>query len=193
MATVLRIGPLDHGRPLSYEEFLASDYEEGYHYELIEGRLSVAPGPAPPHDFGEQRIFLPLLTYRLAHPEHVAWVSPKARVFVPKSRGITAPEPDIAVYDHVPENLTDWRQVSPIIVAEVLSRGNQDKDLERNVELYAHVPSIREYWIYDGLGPEPRLLVYRRDQADQDWTSLELHAGETYRTELLPGFELAVQ
>jgi hypothetical protein len=32
MATVLKIGPVDHGRPMTLEEFHASDYEEGYQY-----------------------------------------------------------------------------------------------------------------------------------------------------------------
>ena len=35
MATVtLRLGPLDHGRRLTLEEFRAADSEDGYRYEL---------------------------------------------------------------------------------------------------------------------------------------------------------------
>ena len=39
MATVLKIGPADHGRPMTLDEFQAGDYEEGYKYELIDGEL----------------------------------------------------------------------------------------------------------------------------------------------------------
>ena len=45
MTTRVKIGPRDHGMPLSLEEFLAADGEEGYHYELIHGRLYVCPAP----------------------------------------------------------------------------------------------------------------------------------------------------
>ena len=38
MATVPKMGPADHGRPLDLDEFMAGDYEEGYQYELIDGR-----------------------------------------------------------------------------------------------------------------------------------------------------------
>src|SRR5687768_14222795 len=47
MSTMLRIGPHDHGREMTYEEFLAGDYEEGYKYELIRGELYVSPQPNP--------------------------------------------------------------------------------------------------------------------------------------------------
>ncbi len=32
--TMLRIGPANHGRKMSLEEFLDADAEEGYRYEL---------------------------------------------------------------------------------------------------------------------------------------------------------------
>ena len=38
-----QLGPADHGRELTYDEFLAGDYEEGHKYELIDGRLYVSP------------------------------------------------------------------------------------------------------------------------------------------------------
>ena len=41
MATLLQLGPSDHGRPLSLEEFSAGDYAEGYRYELIDGELTI--------------------------------------------------------------------------------------------------------------------------------------------------------
>jgi hypothetical protein len=43
MSTVTKIGPEDHGLPMSFEEYLAGDYQQGYHYELIDGRLYVSP------------------------------------------------------------------------------------------------------------------------------------------------------
>lgn len=44
MATVrLKLGPGDHGRPLSLDEFGSADYEPAHKYELTRGRLNVSP------------------------------------------------------------------------------------------------------------------------------------------------------
>jgi hypothetical protein len=39
IATPLRIGPADHGRTMTLEEFMEADVEEGYRYELARGVL----------------------------------------------------------------------------------------------------------------------------------------------------------
>jgi hypothetical protein len=51
MATVstLRIGPADHGRTMTLEEFLEAEEEEGYRYELARGVLEVTQVPDEPH------------------------------------------------------------------------------------------------------------------------------------------------
>src|SRR5205807_2346510 len=60
MATVLKIGPIDHGRPMTLEEFHASDGEEGYQYELIDGRLYVTPDANAPQGLVEKWLFTKL-------------------------------------------------------------------------------------------------------------------------------------
>jgi Uma2 family endonuclease len=80
-----------------------------------------------------------------------------------------------------------------LLVAEILSADDPDKDLVRNVELYVQVPTIREYWIVDPREEfdRPRLLVYRR--RGRQWQRLiTIEPGETYTTRLLPGFELVL-
>ena len=42
-----------------------------------------------------------------------------------------------------------------MLVAEVLSGEDPDKDLVRNVELYFQVPSIKEYWLFDSRSELP--------------------------------------
>src|SRR5947209_11113788 len=168
MATVLKIGPDDHGRPMSLEEFMAGDYEEGYQYELIDGKLYVSPLPNLPFDFLERWINLNLVRYAQQHPEVVNYVSPKARVFVPGRPGVTNPEPDVAAYHDFPlgQDLRTlrWQDVSLVLVVDVLSETDPDKDLVRNVRLYRQVPSIRVYWVIDGLADpnRPTLTAYRR-------------------------------
>lgn len=132
---------------MSLKEFLAGDYEEGSHYELIDGRLYATPLPNLPEDLVEDWLYMQLKEYARAHPKIINRVANKARVFVPGHRRTTAPEPDVAAYHNFPSkrpyHLLRWQDVSPILVAEVLSYNDPHKDLVRNVALYSQVPTIR--------------------------------------------------
>lgn len=186
----------DHGSEWSLDDFMSADHEEGYQYELIDGRLYVSPQPNLPQDFVLLWIFGKLYLYSLQHPQIINYASQKARVFVKSRRKVTNPEPDIACYKDFPKHLPiheiRWQDVSPVLVIEVLSDNDEDKDLVRNVELYLQVPSIKEYWIVDTReDPDtPKLLVYRRRGAK--WRVSEIGYRQTYSTPLLPGFALYV-
>jgi Uma2 family endonuclease len=194
MATAVKLGPADHGRPMSLGEFMAADYDEGYQYELIEGKLYVSPLPDPPQDCGERWLNFKLQMYAHNYPDVINYVTPKARVFVPGRRRVTSPEPDLAAFRGFPLHKLwrelRWQDVSPILVGEVLSANDPDKDLVRNKEVYFQVPSIKEYWILDTLeDPEqPTMRVHRRH--GKRWRVIDLAYGDTYTTRLLPGFEL---
>jgi Uma2 family endonuclease len=197
MTTILKLGPADHGRPLSPEEFHTAGWQSGYRYELIHGKLYVSPAPDLPQNWLEMWLLGKLSLYVLQRPEIINFVTTKARVFVPDEPDATRPEPDLAAYQSFPHDIPitqmDWRNVSPLLVVEVVGENDPEKDLERNVELYLHVPSIREYWILDPRmdADNPTLLVYRK--RGQRWQRLiEVSPGETYTTRLLPGFSLRV-
>lgn len=195
MATVVKIGPADHGRPMSLEEFEGGDYEEGFRYELIKGRLYVSPQPDLPENQVEEWINGKLKQYARRRPEVVNYVSSKARVFVP-GLDATTPEPDQAAYRnfplHLPKRQVRWLDVSPLLVVEILHRDDPEKDLVRNVALYFQVPSIKEYWVIDARedADRPTMLVHRRH--GQRWRILPLAFGETYSTRLLPSFKLTI-
>ena len=192
-----KLGPRDHGRPMTLDEFMAGDYQEGYEYELIDGRLYVSPLPNLPQGRIERWVYRKLDRYAEEHPEVTNFVYGKCRVFVPGRRATTCPEPDVTAYHDFPleARLADvrWQDVSPILVVEVVSVDDPDKDLVRNVELYLQVPSVREYWLIDSRADpdRPTMRVYRR--RGQKWLRpLELAYGDRYTTKLLPGFELVV-
>jgi Uma2 family endonuclease len=195
MTTVLKIGLADHGRPVTYEDFRTADWEEGYQYEIIDGKLYVSPLPDPPQGLVEKWIYTKVDQYAQQHPEVINLVINKARVFVPNRPGVTNPEPDLAAYRNFPldrdwEEIR-WEEVSPLLVAEVMSPNDPDKDLVRNVELYLQVPTIREYWILDSRQGVSQLTmsVYRR--RGQRWQRpVEVGFGDPYATRLLPGFHL---
>ena len=51
MSTIMKkLGPADRGRPMTLEEFMAAGSVEGYHYELIDGKLYVTPLPNLPEN-----------------------------------------------------------------------------------------------------------------------------------------------
>jgi Uma2 family endonuclease len=196
MATVTKLGPADHGRPMTLDEFTRGDYEDGFQYELIDGRLYASPAPEAPQGRLLLWLFKKLDRYSEEHPEAINYVHPHARVFVSDRPEVTIPEPDVTAYRDFPRDRSmtavRWKDVSPVLVVEVLSEDDPDKDLVRNVELYLQVRTIKEYWILDGRADpdRPRLRVYRR--RGKGWRHVDLIFGETYTTKLLPGFALTI-
>ncbi|HEV3143510.1 MAG TPA: Uma2 family endonuclease [Gemmataceae bacterium] len=203
MSTVARTtrtqtyGPERHGQRMSYEEFASAPWQEGYRYELIDGRIEVAPAADLDQDSSNSWLYRRLDRYADKHPEIINYVTMKPRVFIPARPDVTCPEPDLAAYKDFPLKLPftqrDWRDLSPFLVAEVLSLDAPNKDLVRNVELYRLVPSIAEYWIVDPrVDPDkPGLIVYRR--RGQNWQKpIRVAFGETYVTRHLPGFDLVM-
>jgi Uma2 family endonuclease len=191
----LRLGPRDHGTRLTYDQFQHAQYEYGYRYELIHGRLYVVTTPRLPHDWLEQWLLGLIRDYAKVYPRIINFVANKAAVFVPSLDEETCPEPDIAAYRGFPIHRlpeVQWQDVSPILIVEVLSEGSIEKDLVRNVELYLQVPSIREYWILDGLtnASRPSLKVHRR--RGKRWQIIDVPLRKTYTTKLLPGFTLKI-
>jgi Uma2 family endonuclease len=196
VAVAISLGLVDHGHPVTLEEFESAEFEEGYKYELIDGRLYVSPTPNLPEDDLVFWLFRNLYEYMRRRPKAIKHLRQKARVFVPGRAETTCPEPDISAYRIYPVDVSieqrKWQDVSPIMVVEVLYDSDPHKDLVRNVELYLQVPSIREYWLLDARysADEPTLIVHRR--RGQRWVRREFHFGETYKTKLLPGFSLVV-
>jgi Uma2 family endonuclease len=193
--TLTRLGPADHGRPISNAELAASRNQSGYKFEVIDGRLYVSYEPDLPEDRIEEWLHSRIKSYTFEHPEVLNYVTRKARVFIPGRPGETVPEPDLAAYHDFPLEQRfdelDWASVSPVLVAEVLSRHDPHKDLVRNVSLYCHVPSMREYWIFDARddAERPSMRVYRRGRGR--WLKpLDFASGQSYTTKLLPDFEI---
>jgi Uma2 family endonuclease len=194
MTTLLRIGPADHGRSIAYEDYAAAAWADGYQYELIDGRLYVSPQANLSEGRVEKWIYGKLDRYSSRRPNVINFVYNKARVFVPDRLGITNPEPDVAAYHAFPLDIPfrelKWEDIFPILVVEVLSPDDPEKDLVRNVELYLRVPSIKEYWLLDTREnpDEPKMRVHRR--SGKRWKTIDLSYGEMYQTKLLPGFRL---
>src|SRR5437762_950218 len=101
-ATRLKLGPLDHGRRVSYEKFLASECEEGYGYELIDGKVYVSPRPDLPHARLDKWVYDCIDRYASLRPEVLNDVYGKAIVCVPGRPGVTRAGPDLVAYQDFP-------------------------------------------------------------------------------------------
>lgn len=193
------LGPTDNGRRLTWQEFEFAEFQSGFCYELIDGRLSVAATPNPRHSTIERWMYGNLLDYLRLRRDVINHITASATVFVPARPELTAPQPDLAAYSGFDLKRLDdedfsWKEVSPILVIEIVSPDSPLKDLFRNVELYELVSTIREYWIFDPRdGPSRTTLrVYRR--RGKHWQKpIDVGAGERYTTKMLPGFCLTMK
>jgi len=191
----LVIGPEDAGRALSLNEYRRARFQndQGVVYEIIDGFITVSPIARPLHDFWVWVLLEALTRYSTRHRSYLAHVSGSAEVVVAKRSSPTRPIPDIALFRRFPLSKdVEWDDLTPFIVIEVISDRRAKKDTVRNRHLYHLVPGIREYWIIDPRGHElePTMTILRRRRAGADWEETELSFGDTYKTDMLPGFSL---
>jgi Uma2 family endonuclease len=192
---LLKLSPADHGRSLTLDDFDSAEFEPGFRYEIIDGRLYVSHEPDPTENDLELWLFEKLWDYSREKPDVINRVTNKGRVFVHGRAKATVPEPDIAAFADYPleQRLKGikWSEISPMLVCEVLV-GSPQKDLQRNVTLYLDVPSIKEYWVLDGRDdPErPTLIQHRRH--GKRWVVRSYSHGSTFTTRSLPGFSLLI-
>jgi Uma2 family endonuclease len=73
MATIaapLVLGPADHGRTMTLDEFLEAEIEEGYRYELGRGVLEVTQVPNDPHRQVVTNLYDAIGRYRRTNSRH---------------------------------------------------------------------------------------------------------------------------
>lgn len=177
-----QIGLDSNGMLMTPDEYAAIEqWDENYRYELVHGVLIVTPPPG----IGERKpndvIGHWLQAYQEMHPEG-------------SHLDDTAPEHDITTKTGCRRadrviwaglgRLPNYRRDVPTIAIEFVSDSHRDRkrdDIEKREE-YAAV-GVREYWIIDR---------FRRTMTVFCGTETErvVGEGETYKTELLPGFEL---
>jgi hypothetical protein len=84
----LRIGPKNHGSPMTEWDFLEAERKPGFKYELIDGKVHVMPyEPDPPEIELEVWLYRALLSYSISRPDVINFVTPKSRVYVPNREG----------------------------------------------------------------------------------------------------------
>ena len=149
VAVPLRIGPADHGRTMTLEEFREANEEDGYRYELARGVLEVSEVPNDPHGVVVANLYDGISRYRRDHPGVILRYGGgnEFRFWLPHI--ISGRNPDLGVVLRGAPK--DWRgRRLPALAAEVVSRGNVKRDYEVKREEYLAY-GLLEYWIVDPL------------------------------------------
>jgi len=189
----VKIGPNDHGKKMSLKAFEFAEAEEGYHYELSRGYITVSDvaNYIHIHALIVATIRDALSAYKFAHPGriHLILSSMECKLLMPEWE--SERHPDLAVYftkPKGPKDRTMWRTWVPELVVEVVSERSADRDyIEKRVEYWTL--GVKEYWIVDA--KRRQVLLLTRGKAD--WTEKRLGLDGVCTTKLLPGFKLPCQ
>jgi len=189
MATVvipLRIGPADHGRTMTLEEFLEAEEEEGCRYELARSVLEVTQVPNDPHRQVVSNLYLAVAQYHHDHKGVVLSFGGGSEFQFVLPGMISGRNPDLGVV--LRGAAKDWRgRRLPVLAAEVVSRGSIQRDYETKREEYLAY-GLLEYWIVDPLERRVTVLTRRGDT----WNEVVFRDDQVIGSLVLPGFATTV-
>jgi Uma2 family endonuclease len=181
----IRLTEASNGMLMTPEEFDAvTDYDDLFVYELIHGVLIVSPHPAEGERGPNDTLGYWLLSYRDQNPEgfRLDATLPEQTIFGSENRR----RADRAIWLGL-GRLPNLQLDVPSIVAEFVSKRKRDRtrDYEEKRREYQAI-GVSEYWVIDRF--QRTMTVYK--SLPGELAELIVKAEETYRTPLLPGFEL---
>jgi Uma2 family endonuclease len=152
--TQLRIGPADHGRVMSLDEFRDAEEADGYRYELADGVLEVTEVPNTPHRRVVGNLYRAIARYDAEHPGVIETFGGGAEFRLWIAAIGSGRNPDLGVVlEGTPPDARGRTQ--PALVAEVVSPGSRTRDYQTKRSEYLAF-GLREYWIVD---PAERKLI----------------------------------
>jgi Uma2 family endonuclease len=180
---------LDASLTYSYANYLTWLFDE--RIELIKGQIfKMSPAPSRFHQKISAKILSELFVF-LKNKPCEAYAAPFDVRFPKESKAdkdiYTVLQPDICVIcDH--GKLDDRGCIgAPDIVVEILSPGNNKKELLNKYKVYEEF-GVREYWI---ISPsEKTFLKYTLDESGKYQPSKLFTLSEVVTSDVLPGFEL---
>ena len=184
-----RIGPSDHGRRMSLDEFDSAEGEPGGHYELSRGVITVTNVPNRRHFAQVNEVRKQLSVYEATHPGQIHAISAGTDCKILLADLDSERHPDWAVYKTpMPAHRDLWSVWTPALVVEVVSPESGHRDYVEKPEEYFRF-GVGEYWVVDESRQE--MLVHRRERGR--WALQVVRPGDVYRSALFPGlaFDLA--
>jgi Uma2 family endonuclease len=186
VATPRRIGPADHGRIMTLEEFREAEELDGFRYELARGVLEVSEVPNDPHGVVVSNLYDAIGDYRRAHPGVILRYGGgnEFRFWLPHM--VSGRNPDLGVVLRGAPK--DWRgRRLPALAAEVVSQGSIKRDYEVKREEYLAY-GLLEYWIVD---PLKRIVTVLTRHGDA-WSEAVFRDEQVIVSLILPGFATTV-
>jgi Uma2 family endonuclease len=181
------IGPDSAGIRMTPEEFdaiEAEEYDEDYRYELVHGVLVVTPFATESETDPDDELGHWLRTYRDTHPRGSVLdeTVPEHFLRTPNCRR----RADRVIWSGLGRPPRRGANV-PAIVVEFVAPGKRSwrRDYVEKRDEYVAL-GVREYWVFDRF--RRTLTVFQRTQPHETVVS----EAETYRSALLPGFELPI-
>jgi Uma2 family endonuclease len=118
-------------------------------YELIDGELTVTPGPEPEHQLAVQLFLRIIADYTERYDIGTAFTSPADIRLIPES----IVQPDLFVIPPVigprPERKPKWSDVKRLVLAvEIISPSSVRTDRIQKRELYMNA-GVPDYWVID--------------------------------------------
>jgi Uma2 family endonuclease len=182
----LILGKQDEGRPVTADEFATALFDEPWTYERAHGRLVVMSPEGTGHVTKASPWRDRLGAYNLAHPGIISVVTSQAWVRIDTDNDRIG---DIGVYLVHEGRTLAIPGDPPDLIYEVVSPGrrNRQRDYVEKRADY-HRVGVREYVIIDPA--ERRVTVLTHDAGGYHEQVLTMT--DTYRTPLLPGFEVVL-
>lgn len=189
IAPPIPLGPSFNGALMTPEEFDAAEFEEGWRYELINEVLVVSPSPSRGERDSNLELIRWLRNYQESHPQgsSLDLVINEETVATPHNRRRS----DSAIWAGL--GRLPAADDPPSILVEFVSAGraNRRRDYETKRAEYAAI-GTQEYWIIDRFQRTMTVVTFAQAAAKGEANVGErvLRESDTYRTLLLPGFEL---
>jgi len=186
------LNEVDFSAAYSYADYMRFEFEE--RLEIIKGRIfRMSPAPSRLHQEISANIFVPIYNILKEKPCRVYTAPFDVRLSnktVNDKKVFTVVQPDIVVVCD-PSKLDKRGCIgAPDIVVEILSPGNNKKELINKYEVYEEA-GVKEYWIVSP--SEKTFFRYILDEKGKFQPTKLLTEGEEVTTPIMPGFKLILE
>jgi Uma2 family endonuclease len=186
------LNEIDFSALYSYADYMRFEFEE--RLEIIKGQLfKMSPAPSRSHQGISGNIFVPIYNALKGKPCRV-YTAPFDVRLAKKNQDdkevFTVVQPDIVVV--CDQSKLDKRGCigAPDIVVEILSPGNNKKELINKYEVYEEA-GVKEYWI---VSPTHKTFFrYILDENGKFQPTKMLTEGEEVTTPIIPNFKLILE
>ena len=188
----MQLSDLDFDKTYTYADYLQWTFED--RLEILKGKLfKMTPAPSRFHQRLSGVIFNRLFEFLKGQPCHVYSAPFDVRLSRKNAADktvTTVVQPDISVICDL-SKLDDKGCIgAPDIVVEILSPGNNKKELQNKYEIYEEA-GVQEYWIVWPVSQT--FLKYTLNEAGKYIPSRILTGGDEVTTPILPGFVLNLE